>query len=78
MQMETGIKSLERHFKVTKFIITPILFILDKDGNMIGEQQLKSMPIYTGNLPDLREVAEKLERKANGFAPPPDQGPSRD
>jgi len=49
--------------KIRKFIVFPIMSIEDSNGDIFREEKGKPFEIFTGNLPNLKQVAEQYEVK---------------
>ena len=59
---------MEQHFnsgKIQRFIIIPIITILNDDGEPIREQRIKPISHFTANDLDLRLLAKRLEKEVN-------------
>lgn len=56
---------LSNRYRVHKFIITPVCSIYNEHGDLIGEKLLKQLPHYVVQELDLKDIAERLESKAN-------------
>lgn len=58
-------KEFPSKVKISKFILIPIASILDGNGEVIRERQLKPAQIFTAKGIDLRKFAERLEKSFN-------------
>jgi hypothetical protein len=51
--------------KIQRFVILPICSVYDDEGNLIREEKVKGITAYIGDVPDLKKLAETLEKKLN-------------
>ena len=51
--------------RVRRFLLIPICTVEDEYGDAVREERMKPITVFSGNVPDLKEVAHQLEVKVN-------------